>query len=328
MVNRQEITAFFHQLKSIPFVQTYLQNCYLKHEYQDSERLSFENADRFIYYLEHAETYLQQAKNVPISIQPVLLFYGMTQLIKTCLLTVRPHYPENTSLLAHGVSTRKRKKQSYLFLQDEVKIQQNGLFPYFTNHLFDIQQLPKDKFSMNSLYKRIPEMNDLFQVDSKENEQFKIGHYQEGKLQIPEEILNEWHISESRFIQKINMLIPQATEVNLKSEKFSIDLSYPLYPFESNTLYLNMDDQHYYLMKNRQYTYPFHEVMAHFLLLYNLSMICRYETEWWGELLHTYGSNDYPFILHFLNITAKKTPIMLGYYLYNQNEKHNRYSLQ
>ena len=158
---KTEVIAFFHQLKSIPFVQGYLQKCYETLHIKDSDIVSYQNAEKFIYYLEHGESFINQAKQAPFSIKPILLFYGLNQLLKACLLTKRPNYPENTKLLAHGVSTRKRKKQSYSFLSDEVKIQQYGLFPYFSNHLFQIQSFPTDKVSMDHLLARIPELKEI-----------------------------------------------------------------------------------------------------------------------------------------------------------------------
>ena len=49
------------------------------------------------------------------------------------------------------------------------------------------------------------------------------------------------------------------------------------------------------------------ELLIHYLLLYNLSMISRYETDWWYDLLGSYGSEDYPFIYQFLSISAQKS---------------------
>ena len=42
------------------------------------------------------------------------------------------------------------------------------------------------------------------------------------------------------------------------------------------------------------------ELISHYLVLYNLSMIARYETEWWSELLKTTPNDDYPTIIQFL----------------------------
>ena len=65
-------------------------------------------------------------------------------------------------MLAHGVSTRKRKKQQYEFFQDEVKFQKNGLFPCMLENMFNIKHLEGDKATMNELLQHIPELNSLF----------------------------------------------------------------------------------------------------------------------------------------------------------------------
>ncbi len=54
----------------------------------------------------------------------------------------------------------------------------------------------------------------------------------------------------------------------------------------------------YFKQRNEQNKH-IHEIVAHYLLLYNLSMICRYETEWWYDLLHSYSNDAYPFIVQF-----------------------------
>ncbi|WP_368731596.1 YaaC family protein, partial [Pseudomonas sp. 2822-17] len=53
------------------------------------------------------------------------------------------------------------------------------------------------------------------------------------------------------------------------------------------------------------------EIMTHYLLLYNLSMICRYEIDWWGELLYSFTNNDLSFIKSFLQCTSEKAPRLL-----------------
>ena len=53
-------------------------------------------------------------------------------------------------------------------------------------------------------------------------------------------------------------------------------------------------------------------------ILYNLSMIARYETEWWMELLKNRTTEDYPFILAFITLTTEKGPSLLGELLENK----------
>lgn len=122
----------FSIFRSADVAQRFLLQCYKQQQREDAVQRSYTNCYPFLYYLEHGQNFYAAARQSPLSIKPVLLFYGMVQLIKACLLTVDPDYPESTSVLAHGVSTRKRKKQGYEFLDDEVKIQKNGLFTHFS----------------------------------------------------------------------------------------------------------------------------------------------------------------------------------------------------
>ena len=65
------------------------------------------------------------------------------------------------------------------------------------------------------------------------------------------------------------------------------------------------------------------DILIHYLLLYNLSMIARYETEWWFELMKTTPNTDYPFIKTFLSITEKKGPHLALEFL---SERQRRFS--
>ncbi|MDO7485550.1 YaaC family protein [Peribacillus frigoritolerans] len=86
-----------------------------KKKIAEADIKSYDNCYPFIYHLEHAKTYYNQAAIAPLSIQPILTFYGFAQLLKACLLTIDPNYPESTSMLAHGVTTRKRKSNNMNF---------------------------------------------------------------------------------------------------------------------------------------------------------------------------------------------------------------------
>src|SRR5690554_3754272 len=141
---------------SASFSQKFLQHCYKNHH--ESDKLSYQNCYPFIYYLDHGKKYYEQASISPVELQPVLLFYGLVQLMKALLLTVDPLYPRTTQVLAHGVTTRKRKKNQYEFLMDEVKVQKNGLFTYFAERLFQLGQMEGEKIIMEDLLKGIPEL--------------------------------------------------------------------------------------------------------------------------------------------------------------------------
>ncbi len=232
--SNQPLSVFF----SVPYTQQFLYHCYEKKQHPAARKKSYENCPRFISYIEHGQLYLQDAEKGSIQTKPLLQFYGIVQLLKACILIVDPDYPSNSIVLAHGVSTRKRKKNGYQFIHDEIRIQKNGLFPHAAKTMFSTMFDANKKFSMNELLTDIPETASLIEFYTN---------------------------------NKSTILAP--TNLN--------------------------------------------ELLTNYLLLYNLSMICRYETEWWSELLKQMPHFDYVLIQEFLSISPKKTIDHIHYWINN-----------
>lgn len=304
--------------------QHYLTHCYKKLDNINTEKKSFENCYPFIYYLEHGKNYYQLCDTAPFSIKPVLLFYGMSQLLKACLLTVDPNYPESTSVLAHGVTTRKRKKQSYQFIDDEVKIQKHGLFTHVAEQMFHMKHLEGEKYTMEGLMQRIAELADLFQHSKRKNNLFKLKEVTENIFTFPTHILDTFHMTEERFIRYMEGI---GKNLNIQNTNFQESNSHLYFsasikewnPLYSAPLTYNHYTNTYYLPANSETVPVLPELLIHYLLLYNLSMISRYETDWWYDLLGSYASEDYPFIFQFLAITAEKVPYYIYLYLMSQH---------
>ncbi|KGP73233.1 YaaC family protein [Pontibacillus yanchengensis] len=314
----QNIQSIFLQLQSAPFAQTYLSQCYHNLGYSDSDRKSFENTYRLIYYLEHGQTYYEQGKQSPLAIQPVLLFYGMGQLLKALLITRRPDYPETTSILAHGVTTRKRKKQQYSFLQDEVKIQHKGLFSYLANHLFHVEQFTTEKYSMNDLLSRIPELNSIYKLSFHKQNHAYLEQIDPHVWQLPDLILDDYNWTFSYFSQSIKKLQLNVQNTVQKDNNIHLSLEKPLDNPNHPYFYYDSYEDRYTLSNHRKHLEPFPEILTHYLLLYNLSMICRYETEWWGDQIHSFSSEDLVYIKAFLKLTQQKIPHLIGHALLDQ----------
>jgi hypothetical protein len=311
--------SLFHSTNA---AQRFLYHCYIKQGRQDAAKKSYANCYPFIYYLEHGKNFYSTAKDASVSIKPVLLFYGMVQLLKACLLTVDPEYPESTSVLAHGVSTRKRKKQSYEFFDDEVKVQKHGLFTHFSEKMFHVKHLTGEKFQMRSLLQRICELHQLFSIYYEEVLSLHViyDHLNQNII-IPTQILDYYHMTFERFKDYITkeLRFMNITSVKDESRKFYINLTLDkkqkLTPLGCEPFQFGIYDKTYRLPTNITEVFKMPEVMVHYLLLYNLSMISRYETEWWNELLHSYSSDAYPFIIKFLSVTSDKIPFLLYYFL-------------
>ena len=303
-------TLFF----SASFSQSVLKNSYQKQNYENAEQKSYENCYPFMYYLEHGKIYYQQASKAPLIIQPILLFYGFVHLIKACILIKDPNYPETTSVLAHGVSSRKRKKRQYLFLEDDVKLQKTGLFPFMSDKLFHMKHLEGNKVTMEELLLNIPELCPLFfQLENKKT--FERAQYENGSFYLSNKILDLYHMTENRFEDYLRLKYRNSFSVSQTGRNLLMLTAENEFFGENLPFRMNLKEKQYSfsLLKGEISNFP--EMLIHYLLLYNLSMIARYETEWWSELIKMMPTNDYPFIESFLDITMSKGPYLVYEYL-------------
>lgn len=303
-------------------VQRLLQRLYEKNQILNAEQKAFQNSYAFMYYLMHAENYFKTAMASPIPVQPTLTFYGISQLLKAALLTVDVDYPSSSNILAHGVSTRKRKKQQYQFLQDEVKIQKNGLFGYAASCLFHMKHVEGEKFSMFSLLKRIPELHSLFINHIEQPILFPL-HISEKKLHIDKSLADHYLISSERLKEILEQKLSlHLTEDNKDEFLYQIPSSIDI--LWNSKILVDIIQNKYYLPKKREDLTLFPEILVHYLVLYNLSMISRYETEWWYDLLFSHFSDDYIFIKRFMDVSITKIPYLaysyLNYILFQCND--------
>jgi hypothetical protein len=293
---------------SAAYTRSYLTKSYERINIDQAKTKSFHTCYSFIYHLKHGNLYIDQAKKAPMDLKPMLLFYGLVQFLKAIILTKDPTYPENSQVLAHGVTTRKRKKSGFIFLDDEVKIQKNGLFTHALGKMFHMKHLANDKFKMRHLLQQLPEMESLFIQFNQQSFLFK-GTFHNHSIQYDSSILDSYHMTVNRFEQYIKYKEQPWSKkgVTITEGKQLITIPYSKKPSPSSGFPFTFDDQgHPYLFRSREGYLGMPELLVHYLLLYNLSMICRYETEWWGELIHTFDGNDLPFITQYIDFTTSR----------------------
>ncbi|WP_338787895.1 YaaC family protein [Metabacillus sp. FJAT-53654] len=291
-------------------VQKKLEKTYEKFLYENSKKLEYDNCLRFVYFLKHGENFFTQANQSPPAIQPMLLFYGISQLIKACLIIIDPEYPSTSSVLAHGVSSRKRKKQQYHFLEDEIKIQRNGLFSHVANKIFQINHLEAEKYSMELLLKQIAEMNEVFSFHHSQKTSVLVDQDHDQFL-ITESVAQLFHMSPKRLAEFLEERYlfefdKSNTEGIVLLKSVNSMATYNCMPFS-----YHLEEGNFYLPTSREVLLKIPELLVHYLLLYNLSMISRYETEWWYELLLGASNDDYPFILRYMEIAKRKIPYFI-----------------
>lgn len=304
LLKNQQLWMHLNYFQSASTVQSLLKKYYDEQNFPKSERKSYDNCYPFMYYLEQGEAYYTQASQSPLPIKPVLLFYGLSQLLKACLLIVDPEYPSVTSVLAHGVSTRKRKKRDYEFLHDEVKIQKNGLCTHFVEKMFRIHHLEGEKFKMGDLLALVPELDELYFLIKGKSNIILLKKQDHHIWHIPSDVAYLYYMNEQRlktfleskhkgtiywYKEKEDRLLIDGSQTKLKPP-----FRYHLYK------------EAYCLPSSIEANKTIPDLLVHYLLLYNLSMIGRYETEWWLDLIKATAQPSFPLIKSFLTITAEK----------------------
>ncbi|MCB5936687.1 YaaC family protein [Caldibacillus thermoamylovorans] len=303
----------------------FLFHTYNKRKIIDAKKKSYENSFSFISYIEQGITFFEQTERSSLNIKPILLFYGLVFLLKACVLSVDPDYPESSLVLAHGVSTRKRKKQNYIYLKDEVKLQKNGLFPHFSDKMFHMKHLEGKKLTVESLLKEIPELIDYFAIWTGHNHGLPIDY--DGKyFSLPESVLDFFKMTSDRF----KTFFQSNTNKNIQ---FIGDPSIIKFYIEENQSTIteilpfrfHIEKHSYFLLQNDKELSFYPELMIHYLILYHLGMIARYEIEWWSELIHHKPSIEYPLIVQYLNISTKKIPLLIDQYLWSYFHGQNKF---
>ncbi|UTR16595.1 YaaC family protein [Salipaludibacillus sp. LMS25] len=307
-------STFMTLFQSADFAKNYLTNHY-KPFFTHPEEKAYKCCYAFVYYIELGSHYFHQGKQAPLSIKPMLLFYGLSNWLKAALLTIDPDYPATTQVLAHGLSARKRKKQGYQFLADEVRYQKEGLFPYLSSKLFNIKQVTGEKIKMRHLLFNIPEMQPI--LSSLFNEMGLVplnAHADQDNYSLKKSHLNFKRHELQRWIRLVNDLTSSYIIVQDNIE--SIHIKIPPRALFQSCLFRESMSGTVYLPLHPDDAPHTPELLIHYMLLYQLSMICRYEIEWWGDLIYSFSSNDLPIITKWLEVSQSKSPWLINQFFF------------
>ncbi|OEF97598.1 YaaC family protein [Desulfuribacillus alkaliarsenatis] len=312
-----------------------------KYSYLDTlstQTLAYQNTPKIIYYIKQARAYYNAAQTSNTLVKPLLLYYGMTSLSKALININDPYYPKTTSVLRHGISTRKIKKTQYHFLDDEIKIQKEGLF-ILLNDILKGPTLPLNtKFLVFELLSVIPEIKDSYERLNRKSKVVPVNlthHYQNPKQTTIYVSQNVLRILATDYYGLIDMLNqrnkddsskfilpedpnPHATYLKLiwENTRGHHVLDEPL--GFNNEYFIEDVNRRFFIRSKITKDINLPEISIHFILMYMLGMLCRYESERWGEIVLSSSSSDMFIINDYLNISMRKYPNMILNHLFNE----------
>lgn len=342
MDNAWKILRF---LETEPTSRKFLASSYNNLGLAHADRLAFQQSTRFLYLWKQARHFYSTAELAERSVQPLLLFYGCTHLLKGMLLTRDPGYPQNSRMLQHGVTTRKLKRSSYSLTEDEIRPQKEGFFAHLAN-LFELSPL-QDRYVVRDLLASLPDVSAAYAMFSDTQPLWLSLNWNTGipswpsadfsnettmnrndawiSVSFPECQEGPLAYSAETFSRYIRRFAPCPNELNqfhwkegrtkklfLPQAALSALDAHPLFRVLGTSLFF---------WNGSSDSLPLPEWASHYLLLYLLSMLCRYETEWWGELMLFHGYAERFLVEHFLEYHAATFPLIIMRQI-QQNNPH------
>ena len=337
----QEMWNTFVYFESEPITKEFLEKIYKKNGYEEGFKYAFSNTSKFIYFIKQSKEYFHSAENSNILVKPLLIYYGMMNLIKAIVLTKDPDYPKNSGVLRHGITTRKLKKNNYSFRDDEIKIQKEGLLPHFyslvTNYPSD--KIEGNKYQIKELISLLPELHTSYQRIFHQQLlypiEFSTENYDEKtqtfRLKIPKKALQFFNHDQKKFSRELN-LYNQKKDFTFSVSPFlseeAIFIDYLIkqenikdlrqYNIFQNPMIIQDFKGNYYIKPIIDTKLILPELMIYYIIMFNLGMLCRYETELWGDIIYSFTSEDMYIINEFINISLRKFPNLVLNILFNE----------
>ncbi len=278
------------------------------------------------------QAYFLAAQSVALNSRPILLYYGMLHLAKAIAIIANPYYGDTLESQKHGLSIR-RKKGRYEYFKDRVFIQKNGVFLdwYSSLHIItkvwplpgmavcanaSIEDLAHASLPVIELWRCIPDLAPLLSITGKSSRciSLYLSDVNNATItatsspQLPhiERLAQEIGLAPNMALQYLQQFYYPATNIHawacidrphLLSHGTDPDLIICVPPLSATLL--------------RDFSFP--EPLVYFALLFQLSMLQRYEPMEWVSLTNDPMSMEYMIIEILCDNTLSLTPYLFSH---------------
>ncbi len=276
-------------------------NCekYLEDKFgSDLEGLS-DTANSLSYTVGSAREFYDAADGVSVLTRPLLLFYGMIDLSKA--LFISTHGKKSPSR-SHGLQSIKEWNGEISELS--VKVSKDGTFPQF-HGCYCKDSIRYKTLALKELFSQIPEIKTEFETIY--NEKSRALYTSPGEYGI--EIIDS-ELEKYGDLDYLLNQIPGFSEkyriVNKSEERcWLINIQYRTPDLMKRSI---SGDKYFVLPIVKEDVLLLPEMSVHYLIMYLLGMISRYQPEEWGKVITGEDSGEIYFLKKFLYVTRRKFP--------------------
>jgi hypothetical protein len=261
-------------------------------------------AKSLAFNMQAAKEYYKSAESATILTKPLLLYYGMVCLSKVLYVALKGIAPEGKK---HGLGTL--KPWDHFLANLSVKVKKYGMFAEFY-HCYSTEELSGFNFSIKQLFSLIPEIKVAFETVYKEKSRaLKVLRTEHGINVVDSEL--QTYVD----LEKLVSQIPRISERYHKNYQRTNDA---LFLFCMND---ESEDPVIHTISGEEFlvlpvstatgNVVLPEQSTHFLIMFLLGMLARYQPKEWGGVIKGEESGEIYIIQNFLDVTKSKFPILI-----------------
>lgn len=242
-----------------------------------------------------------------MEVLPLLLYYAQLQRLKTDLYLADPLYPPSSSVLQHGVSCRRNKRDTYHWPMDFLHVFREGVLQSWLACFHPQVSLP-NRLILGDVLGELPDMVTFLGLLYP---QFIHAH----PVQKIETDCIRFAASRSvashrnLTVEAWKQAFAQAAASNRDGTRPSLDTAHleppgmlwlPADPTGHPWIRIDQSGQYFVLD-----TYTLPEQAIHFVLLFSLSSLCRYSPVEWSDIVHWHNEADAGVVREYLSCAKK-----------------------
>jgi hypothetical protein len=260
-------------------------------------------AKSLAYTMRTAREYYEAASRVTTLTQPLLISYGMTALSKAVFMST---HGKKSPSKRHGL--RKVEEWTGTFAELSAEVMKDGTFPQF-HGCYSREGLDKLTFSVKDLFSLVPEVKVEFEtVYHEKSRALKIQRRHDRVLVVDSEL--DQYVDLSKLIFAIpgmhDVYLPHSQQLENKLVLFYSGIN--LGAKDPSIRAISGDEYLVLPLSKSSGIVCIPEMTVHFILMYLLGMLSRYQPKEWGEIIEGEETGEIYVVQKFLDTTIRKFP--------------------